>query len=228
MAWTYPAIPLQNDSLPIHASRQVPALATVPVPVPVLATVPVPAPAPVSPKLRRRDLSLGNTRKSELNCQFHADSGLICPLIVSDSVYSIKSYLEQPEHIQRAAVEGLAKEWGSSYTDAYIRQLWQGTDVLYVATTGTAFAACMAVDRKQFYPFISHLYVDPAYRKYGYGTRMLILGEEYARSLGFTEVKLWCVERLVGYYTTRGWTIESEPSKETSGQYVLSKKITAR
>ena len=123
--------------------------------------------------------------------------------------YRIMPYTQQPAAVQNAACDALSAEWGSHITDEYIRRTWADADVLYVAADADgAFAGCMAVDRKKFFPFISHLIVDPGHRSHGYGSRLLKLGEDYAKTLTFTEVKLWCDTKLVPYYVARGYRVE--------------------
>jgi len=175
----------------------------------------------------KEPVDFGKIELSSIHCQFQADKGLVCPMIVKSSQYTIKPYIEQPVHIQMDVVKALQSEWGSMYSDEYIKKTWTEGDVLYVMTddiqnsnqTLVEFMGCVAVDRQRFIPFISHLYIIPKFRNRGLGDRLLQLGENYAHSFGFTEVKLWCAPKLKAFYIKRGWKAEDE-TKNTEGEVV--------
>jgi GNAT superfamily N-acetyltransferase len=72
------------------------------------------------------------------------------------------------------------------------------------------FIGAVAVDRKNFEPFMSHLYVDEALRKRGYGERLVEHAIEYARAFKFNTLKLWCEVAMIPYYRNKGWVVEKE------------------
>jgi len=169
-------------------------------------------------------LESGVTHADDTLCQIQADAGYVCPLVVKSPTYIIEPYQNQSPRIQALVVEQLRNYWGIIYTPEYVRRTWVDTDVLYVATTNEPhpkLIGCMAVDRKHFYPFISHLLVVEEFRKQGHGARLIQLGEDYARSLGFTEVKMWCEPDSRAYYEKKGWKVEDFIEKK----YVLTKAI---
>jgi GNAT superfamily N-acetyltransferase len=109
----------------------------------------------------------------------------------------------------------------------YITENWTGSDILYVMISNDdKFIGTVAVDRKNFYPYISHLFVDPALRKKGYGERLLDHGIDYARLFKFDAVKIWCEHTLVPYYASKGW-IQEKLSKDNSDKevWILSYKF---
>jgi GNAT superfamily N-acetyltransferase len=169
----------------------------------------------------------GEIRKCLALSRFLADSGNVCPLEVHAAAYTILPFSQTSASVRQQTVDALQKEWADDaqpFTEAFIRKTWPDIDVLYVAATpDEQFLACMAVDRRNFYPFISNLLVAPAYRSRGYAGRMLDLGEQYAReSLGFDCAKLWCNDGLKGYYTKRGWTVDGQTD---DGTWIMMKKL---
>ena len=152
---------------------------------------------------------------------FLSDGGWVrAPMAMAEG-YRIMPYSLAADVTQRAATEALSAEWGVAYTDAEVRLRWGGTDVMFLAAAGPEFIGCVAVDRTNFYPFVSHLYVAPALRGAGFGDRLLQVAEEHAVRLGFQEARLWCSDALLPYYNRRGWQAAGEPAE--GGQTVLKK-----
>ena len=142
-------------------------------------------------------------------CQFSADSGMVCPPTETTSMFTIQPYQMCDEMIQRATVAHLTKEWGPAYsTEGYIERIWSRTDIMFVMSDDSSFIGCVAVDRRNFFPVMSHLYVVPEKRGLGYGNRLLRFAERYAAKLSFTEIKLWCSQDMVSYYMKKGWVQE--------------------
>jgi GNAT superfamily N-acetyltransferase len=170
-------------------------------------------------------------RKSEL-CTFMADAGLVCPLQVDDSQYTIRPYQHCSRKVQEAVSAALFAEWQDGaakevdYTDEGIRKAWPGGDVLYVASDDAdLFMGCVAVDRRNFHPFISHLLVTPSARGRGLGSRLLKHGEEYARCLRMESVKLWCRPHMVPFYAKRGYVLADAKKSDISDIVVMSKDL---
>ena len=84
------------------------------------------------------------------------------------------------------------------------------------------FVGCIAVDRKNFTPSISQLYVVPKYRKKGYSKRLMEFAIHYVKSMEFHEVKLWCKSDLVEFYEKQGWIFERKANNDT---YVMKQNI---
>jgi GNAT superfamily N-acetyltransferase len=182
---------------------------------------------PVEPLVEvSKKLDIGITTKCSELSQFLADIGTVTPLEVYSEDYFIFPYQKTEPFIQEQVVHSL-RELNPEITHEYIKTHWSTSDILYVMTSpDTKFIGCMAVDRKNFYPFISHLYVTPEYRKKGFGERLLTLGEDYAKEFKFNEVKLWCKKILLPYYTKRGWKVESKTKdSEEKEVWVLKKQL---
>ena len=160
-----------------------------PVPEPVPVIQPVPKPVVQKPNAPR------SVTKSHLG-HFKADIGNVYPLIVTEGDYVIRPYVECPPDVKAATSTALLGEWAKLATPEYIATNWCDSDVLYVLTHLDAFVGCAVIDRKQFHPIISHLFVKQEHRKQGHAQRLLATIYEYVRSMGFSYVKLWCLPRL--------------------------------
>ena len=159
---------------------------------------------------------------------YKADTGYVYPYVVTCGDIVIKPFQEQPNAIQAAVSDALQSEWGSRYSVGFINESWPDSDVMYVACTSRGdFVGCMAVDRKNFCPFISHLFVAPDLRKQGVGGLFLAVAEKYSRQkLKFNEMKLWCLPHVLPYYTKRGWVEESRDKDEQGREvHVLRKSL---
>ena len=151
------------------------------------------------------------------NCTFYADAGYVSTISYEQGAIHIRPYQEAPSKLQERAAEGLLRQWGaslgiSSVLDMmlYISRNWSTTDVLYVMSDADRFVGCVAVDRKQFYPFLSNLYVDEEFRGKNNGERLLHFAERYVSDeLHFQQARLWCADDLVDYYAKRGYVVEA-------------------
>jgi GNAT superfamily N-acetyltransferase len=172
-------------------------------------------------------LDRGEMRKCTRLSRFLADSGNVCPLEVHATDYVILPFSEHSAEVRRQTAEGLQKEWGGAehvFTEDFIQKTWPDVDVMYVVACGDVFVGCMAVDRKNFYPFISNLLVAPDFRGRGFAGRLLELGETYARdALHFDRVKLWCKNELKSFYERRGWTVEGKTDDD--GTWIMEKRL---
>ena len=74
----------------------------------------------------------------------------------------------------------------------------------------TMLYGTIAIDKKNFYPFISNLYIVLEQRSKGLGNFLLKFANKYIKSLQFTQSRLWCENKLVPFYTNLGWEIESK------------------
>lgn len=163
-----------------------------------------------------------NAKTMSSQCQYQADVGYVCPLNMKHSRYEITPYQKCPESVQNDVLSHLRQEWGKEYTNDYIERNWATGDIMYVLMKEKEFVGCIAVDRKNFTPSISQLYVVPKYRKKGYSKRLMEFAIHYVKSMEFHEVKLWCKSDLVEFYEKQGWIFERKANNDT---YVMKQNI---
>ena len=148
-----------------------------------------------------------------------ADIGTITALQVDTPNFKILPFKKVRPDIQEIVATKL-KSLNPKMSKHYITENWNGSDIMYVMISNDdKFIGTVAVDRKNFDPYISHLFVDPTVRKKGYGERLLDHGIDYARLFKFDAVKIWCADTLVPYYASKGW-IQEKLSKDNSGNEV--------
>lgn len=154
-------------------------------------------------------------------CQITADTGFTCPLMYTDNTLCIKPYFMMDVEDQKIVTQHLRKQWGI-YTHEYIDKELSYGDMLYVAWNENGFIGTVAIDRKQFTPFIGTLYVSDTLRNLGYSKILMTFAETYVHKvLGFNEASLWCNEFMLDYYFPLGYTIQSK-EKDI---YILFKKM---
>ena len=156
----------------------------------------------------------------------HADIGTITALQVETPNFKILPFKKVPVDMQEIVATKL-KSLNPKMSKHYITENWNGSDIVYVAISkDDKFIGTVAVDRKNFDPCISHLFVDPTFRRKGYGERLLEHGIDYAKLFKFDNVKLWCEDTLVPYYASKGW-VQEKLSKDNSDKevWVLSYKL---
>lgn len=168
----------------------------------------------------KSEWNIKNATTLNTQCQYQADVGYVCPLNMKQSTSEITPYQKCPKSIQNDVLEHLCKEWGNEYTHEYIERNWATGDIMYVLMidtekSGKEFVGSVAVDRKNFTPTISQLYVVPKYRKKGYSKRLIEFAVHYVKTMEFKEVKLWCKPELVDFYENQGWKVERELNKNT-------------
>lgn len=149
----------------------------------------------------------------------HADIGTVTPIEVYASDFCIIPYQSAKIETQQELADKLSS-LNKDISRDYILENWQGSNVMYVMVSGNEFIGSVAVDRKNFEPFISHLYIDKTHRNKGYGKRLLEHGILYSREFKFNTVKLWCDEEMIPYYEKLGWTMEKRLS---SGLHIMQK-----
>lgn len=166
-------------------------------------------------------------------CAHVADVGLVCPMRYSDNNVQVQAYQECDPKVKKEVAQHLLNEWGElNHIDSvqecqrFIERRWSSSDVLYVATKNGKFIGCEAIDRINFLPFISHLYVIPTERRKGYSKLLLHVAEEYIAGYGFSEARLWCKTDLKDFYDKRGYIkIENETLNNGEMQLVLVKQL---
>lgn len=175
------------------------------------------------PVLQERFSPQSETRDSKF-CEYKADTGYTCPLVVTDGQLTIQPYAESGKHAMESASQALKREWGSAYSPEYILKKWEGTDVLYVMTKNEHFVGCVAVDRQQFVPVLSHLYVVESERNNGHARKLLQVIDKYVKEvLLFNEIKLWCDPKLKKFYESFGWQVESHKIEKGKSVLVMNK-----
>lgn len=180
---------------------------------PASLAVPVLAVAVPPVEKERRPIGKGVTSRCLDMAHSHADIGTVYPLRVDGPEYTIVPFQKAPPDVQAVLVEKL-QVLNPDLTIAYVLEHWCGSDVFYVMVGAGAaasdFIGAVAVDRKNFEPFMSHLYVDEALRKRGYGERLVEHAIEYARAFKFKTLSLWCEAAMLPYYRKTGWVVEKE------------------
>jgi GNAT superfamily N-acetyltransferase len=186
-----------------------------------IATVEEPIIKPTRIKIER-----GTVTKCMGVSHCHADIGTITALQVESSNYKILPFKKVQPDMQEIVATKL-KSLNPKMSKQYITENWNGSDIMYVMISkDDKFIGTVAVDRKNFDPYINHLFVDPIFRKKGYGERLLEHGLEYSKLFKFEHVKLWCIDTLVPYYASKGW-VQEKLSKDNGDNevWVLTYKL---
>ena len=168
----------------------------------IRTTDPAPPPSPWTPASVRTEPADQSTL-----FQFKADGGLIGPLPAP----GFCAYQQCSLAAKEALLPLLAAEW-SELTDTFIRARWPGgSDIFYIyAPNNNVVAGCIAVDRSNFYPYISNLFVMPDQRKQGHGKTLLKHAIAFTKSMGFPDARLWCKPDLLTWYEKQGWQRDGE------------------
>lgn len=151
----------------------------------------------------------------------HADIGTVTPIELYAKDFCIIPYQSAKINTQKELADKL-HSLNKDISREYILENWRGSDVMYVMISGNDCIGSVAVDRKNFEPFISHLYVDEIYRNKGYGKKLLEYGILYSREFKFNIVKLWCEQTMIPYYEKLGWKNEKQLP---SGLYIMQKYL---
>ena len=149
------------------------------------------------------------------HCAFVADSGFVAPLIYSDQTRNLRlrPFLDSDANMQKQLCEHFASEWheqtGAKTADEasrYIIKQWSSSDLMYVLEIDKMFCGCVAIDRNNFEPCVSHLTVVQSYRGQGLSKVLMEIAEAYIRDcLRFANVCLWCNTDMVMYYSKQGY-----------------------
>lgn len=155
--------------------------------------------------------------ESSKQCTFVADIGYICPLKFTMGDICINAFMDCSVTVQKLVAKALSDEWGLALkidtvhnAMQLIQSHWSSSDLMYVMTSGDNVMGFVAVDRKSFYPCISHLFVMPDHRGNGYSGMLLAIAETYIAHMHFTEARLWCKPDLVEFYKKHGYTEEDK------------------
>lgn len=156
-------------------------------------------------------------------CKFQADGGVVCPMCYECGEFVIKPYFLLSEELKTHVVSQLKCCW-KDYTDAYIEQNWSFGDMLYVAVDKVtdSVIGTVAIDRKNFHPFISTVYVTPDRRNKGFARHLLAFAEVFIfYVIKYDEVRLWCDEDLLDFYFAFGYAVEDMQGTKS----ILFKKL---
>jgi len=162
-----------------------------------------------------------NPIKLSYGCHHYADIGLACPTEAHSDMYNIMPFQYIDEQLQQKIAQYLQMEWGykNKYTVDTILEQWPLIDAIYVMTDPVHhIIGCIAIDRKHFFPFISHLFVIKEKRGKGYGSVLIDFALKTVKLLGFNKCKLWCDNNQINYYKKMGWNVEDNKN----GLYVMS------
>ena len=171
---------------------------------------------------------------SHSGCGHVADVGYICPLIYKDDDITIKQFSECDKANQHKIAKHLLDEWGSDIgvkdiksTLHFIKSHWTNTDVFYmmIKNDSNEIVGCIGIDRDNFYPYISHLYVLPEYRKNKYSLKLMKFAEKIIKDITFSESRLWCIKELQSFYEKQGYEIENKIFKKGKENLIMVKKI---
>lgn len=151
-------------------------------------------------------------------CDFSADAGQVCALLYCppDSTW-IGRYALCGHDVQADAQRSLEAEWGS----VDVCRWASASDVLYIMTVEGKFAGCVAVDRRLFVPYISHLLVTRDLRRRGYGRVLLEFATMHVANQGFDEARLWCDALMTRFYTMLGWEVDVSVRPASSDTVVM-------
>ena len=159
-------------------------------------------------------------------CDFSADAGQVCALQYHDGRDGtrIRRFALCAPDMQAEARRELAAVW----PDVDVGRWASASDVLYVMERGGfGFVGCVAVDRRLFVPFISHLLVSPGLRGRGHGRTLLDFAMRHVARQGFDEAKLWCDPSLCRYYGSMGWEVDGGAQAESSPSTVVMRRATS-
>ena len=166
-----------------------------------------------------------NTRSDYL-----ADVGLISPPYVITDHFQILPFDEIDTNMKHNIINLLNAEFGVKdnqdeqdeqdednivYSENFINTTWSGANIFYVMTSmdKSKLYGTIAIDRKNFYPYISQLYIVKEERYRNLSKHLINFANRYIKSLNFTQSRLWCENKLVSYYTKLGWHFEGKHNK---------------
>lgn len=154
--------------------------------------------------------------EDESCCDFSADAGRVSALIYKahGGVRIWRFALCEPD-LQATVRNELAAEWSDGVD---VGRWASASDVLYVLSEDGKFVGCVAVDRRLFVPYISHLLVTPACRGRGHGRLLLNFATRHVASQGFDEARLWCYSSMVPLYSSMGWEVDKHAQPESSAE----------
>lgn len=166
---------------------------------------------------------------------YTADTGLVNAVHKESSEYILTPFQNSPKDIQTEVVSYLKKEWYESnkkddtFSIDFIKTTWNdANNILYVLmqknlkdSNLVRLIGTVAIDRKQFVPFFSQLFVVPHERNKGYANILIKHAEKYIKKMRFNKSKLWCKPDLINFYNKLGYDVEDKKDEV----YIMSKSI---
>lgn len=147
--------------------------------------------------------------------RYQSDGGLVGPLLAP----GIHVFQQCTPETKAKIISLISQEWSElDISEAFINEKWPGgSDIFYVMMneSDSQLIGCVAVDRHNFYPFITNLFVVPEHRKKGHAKTLIQHGIAFTKSMGFDTARLWCRPHLLSWYTSMGWTQESTQGEIT-------------
>lgn len=143
----------------------------------------------------------------------YLENGYISPYYLKTKEFEILPFEYINKKLRTILLELLNQEFiNINYNEQYIRFNWKQTDIFYVITTQeqNELIGCIALDIKNFTPFISNLYIINKFRKNGYCNILLNYIYNYVKLLGFNKVRLWCNDELIEFYKNKNWLFENK------------------
>ena len=153
---------------------------------------------------------------------FTANDGIVYPIKRKGfSPYQLCS-----ESIKKDVIDAVKYLW-PFIDDAYILKNYPGgNDVFYIYSFEDKVIGCVSVDRSNFHPYISNLFVVPDERGKGKSIDLLVHAEIFIEMLGFDMMYLWCDQELVQFYENKGWFInEDKKVVDDKTIYIMKKNI---
>lgn len=186
-------------------------------------------------KQKLSDILNGEFTELDRHCGHVSDVGYVCPLNYNDNDNNImiKPFQEISEDIQMEVAEHIFNEWGidlekndPTETLEFIKSNWFIPNYFYVMLNyDNEFIGCIGIDRHNFYPCISHLYVVSKFRGLNYSQILMRFAEKIIKKLNISEIYLWCHTHLQGFYEKQGYSIKSETTKNDIPNLIMNKFI---
>ncbi|NDC96121.1 GNAT family N-acetyltransferase, partial [bacterium] len=111
---------------------------------------------------------------------------LIYPLVYKDNTFAILPYQTCTQEVQQWVARAILEVWGEvanvntmEDTINYILTNWRQGDIFYVLFVNGILTGFVAMDEKNFYPWMSHLYIHPHFRRRGYAGVLIQFCKHY-------------------------------------------------
>jgi GNAT superfamily N-acetyltransferase len=170
----------------------------------------------MSKKQKVKNFKILKFGKVESRADYLSDVGMISPPYVMTDQFQIIPFEYVDESMQSQIINLLNDEFGKSsdieYSNTFIRDNWTGANIFYVMTSPDRLKlyGTVAIDRKNFYPCISQLYIVEDQRGRDLAKHLINYSNRYIKTLNFSQSKLWCEDKLLNFYEKLGWKFESK------------------
>lgn len=167
--------------------------------------------------------------------RFEADRGYVRPCCYQDTNISIMPFQRCSELLKQVVASAILNAWPEESNgttidevESYILRHWSAGDLMYVCTENlsqpdhVSFIGCVAIDTTNFFPCLSHLYVDEKYRHRGFSKVLIEFAETVMVIHKFPESRLWCRPSLHDFYSKQGYTTDGNQD----GHLIMKKTLT--